>query len=44
MVVGPLAIDPATAIGTFLVFSLIAYFMYRFLNVRSGVLGVKTQS
>ena len=41
MAVGLFVIDPLTAIGTFLVFSLIAYFLYRFMNVRAGVLGVK---
>ena len=41
MGIGLFAIDPLTAIGTFLVFSLIAYFLYRFMNVRAGVLGIK---
>ena len=41
MAVGLFVIDPLTAIGTFIVFSLIAYFLYRFMNVRAGVLGVK---
>ena len=41
MAVGLFVIDPLTAIGTFLVFSLIVYFLYRFMNVHAGVLGVK---
>ena len=41
MAVGLFIIDPLTAIGTFLVFFLIAYFLYRFMNVRAGALGVK---
>jgi ABC-type multidrug transport system fused ATPase/permease subunit len=41
MAVGLFIIDPLTAIGTFLVFSLVAYLLYRFMNARAGVLGVK---
>jgi ABC-type multidrug transport system fused ATPase/permease subunit len=41
MSVGLFAIDPLTAIGTFFIFSLIAYFLYRFMNVRAGVLGIE---
>ncbi len=41
MALGLFIIDPLTAIGTFLVFFLIAYFLYRFMNVRAGALGVK---
>jgi ABC-type multidrug transport system fused ATPase/permease subunit len=41
MAIGLFAIDPITAIGTFLIFSLIAYFLYRFMNVRASVLGYK---
>lgn len=41
MAVGLFVIDPLTAVGTFFVFSLIAYFLHRFMNVRAGVLGVK---
>jgi ABC-type multidrug transport system fused ATPase/permease subunit len=39
MVVGLFAVDPSTAIGTFLVFSLIGYFLYRFMHLRAGELG-----
>ena len=40
MIVGLLVVDPITAVATFLVFSLIAYFLYRFMHIRAGVLGV----
>ena len=40
--IGLFVVDPATAIGTFLVFSLIGYFLYRFMHVRAGALGVKS--
>jgi len=39
MGVGLFAVDPSTAIGTFLVFSLIGYFLYRFMHLRAGELG-----
>ena len=39
MAIGLFAVDPTTAIGTFLVFSLIGYFLYRFMHVRAGALG-----
>lgn len=39
MTLGLFAVDPTTAVGTFLVFSLIGYFLYRFMHVRAGVLG-----
>ena len=41
MAIGLFAVDPSTAIGTFFVFSLLGYFLYRFMHVRAGVLGVK---
>ena len=44
MVIGLFAVDPTTAIGTFLIFSLIGFFLYRFMHVRAGVLGVKNSS
>ena len=40
MAVGLFVVDPTTAIGTFLVFSFIGYFLYRFMHVRAGALGV----
>ena len=40
MAVGLFLVDPTTAIGTFLVFTLIGYFLYRFMHVRAGNLGV----
>ena len=36
---GLFVIDPSTAIGTLFVFSLIGYFLYRFMHVRAGLLG-----
>ena len=42
MAVGLFVVDPITAFGTFLVFSLIGYFLYRFMHVRAGALGVKS--
>jgi ABC-type multidrug transport system fused ATPase/permease subunit len=44
MVVGLLVIDPITAIAIFLVFSLIAYFLYRFMHIRAGNLGIESSS
>lgn len=41
MAIGLFVVDPATAIGTFLVFSLIGYFLYRFMHVRARKLGAK---
>jgi len=41
MAVGLFVVDPTTAIGTFLVFSLIGYFLYRFMHIRARALGVK---
>ena len=41
MAVGLFAVDPITAIATTLVFSLIAYFLYRFMHVRASELGFK---
>jgi ABC-type multidrug transport system fused ATPase/permease subunit len=41
MAIGLFAVDPTTAIGTFLVFTLIGFFLYRFMHVRAGALGVK---
>jgi ATP-binding cassette, subfamily B, bacterial PglK len=44
MIFGLLVIDPITAIATFLVFSLVAYFLYRFMHVRAGDLGIESSS
>lgn len=41
MAVGLFVVDPTTAIGTFLVFSLIGYFLYRFMHIRARALGVE---
>ena len=42
MGVGLFVVDPVTAIGTFIVFSLIAFFLYRFMHVQASELGVKS--
>ena len=42
MAIGLFAVDPTTAISTFAVFSLIGYFLYRFMHVRAGALGTKS--
>jgi ABC-type multidrug transport system fused ATPase/permease subunit len=39
MAIGLFSVDPITAVGTFLVFSLIGFFLYHFMQVRAGVLG-----
>ena len=39
MIIGLLVIDPITAVATFLVFSLVAHFLYRFMHIRAGDLG-----
>lgn len=44
MIVGLLVVDPITAIATFLVFSLIAYFLYRFMHIRAGTLGIESSN
>jgi len=41
MVAGLLVVDPVTAIATFLVFLMVAYFLYRFMHVRAGELGIE---
>ena len=42
MAVGILSVDPLTAIGTFLVFFLISFLLYRFMHVRAGTLGARS--
>lgn len=42
MAIGLFVVDPTTAIGTFAIFSLIGYFLYRFMHVRAGALGAKS--
>ena len=39
MTIGLFLVDPSTAISTLLLFSLIGYFLYRFMHVRAGKLG-----
>ena len=42
MAIGLFVVDPTTAVGTFLVFSLIGYCLYHFMHVRAGALGKKS--
>jgi ABC-type multidrug transport system fused ATPase/permease subunit len=42
MAVGLFVIDATTSIGTFVVFSFIGYFLYHFMHVRAGMLGIKS--
>lgn len=42
MAIGLFAIDPLTAFGTFLVFFVIGYILYRFMHVRAGILGTQS--
>jgi len=41
MTLGIFLVDPFTAIGTFILFSLIGYFLYRYMHLLAGYLGVK---
>jgi ABC-type multidrug transport system fused ATPase/permease subunit len=42
MAVGLFVVDPITSIGTFLVFFLVGYLLYRFMHVRADELGKKS--
>ena len=42
LAIGLLLVDPVTAIGTFMIFMIIGYFLYRFMHVRAGSLGVRS--
>lgn len=44
MIVGLLVVDPTTALSTFLVFSLLAFFLYRFMHIRAGSLGIESSN
>jgi ABC-type multidrug transport system fused ATPase/permease subunit len=44
MMTGLLILDPITAISTFLVFAIVGYFLYRFMHVRAGELGIESSS
>jgi ABC-type multidrug transport system fused ATPase/permease subunit len=44
MIIGLLVIDPVTALATISVFSLVAYFLYRFMHIRAGMLGVESSN
>lgn len=41
MGIGLFVVDPTTALGTFAVFSLVAFFLYRFMHIQAGELGIK---
>jgi len=41
MTLGIFLVDPFTAIGSFLLFTLIGYFLYRYMHLLAGYLGVK---
>jgi ABC-type multidrug transport system fused ATPase/permease subunit len=42
MGIGLFVVDPTTAVGTFLIFSIIGFTLYRFMHVRASVLGIKS--
>jgi len=42
LAVGLFLVDPTTAIGTFIIFSMIGYLLYRFMHVRASSLGVES--
>ncbi len=44
MITGLLVVDPITAIATLLVFSLIAFFLYKFMHIRAGNLGIESSN
>lgn len=39
MAIGLLIVDPTTALATFIVFSMVGFFLYRLMHVRAGMLG-----
>ena len=41
MAIGLLVLDPTTAIGTFSIFTLVGFLLYRLMHVRAGKLGVQ---
>jgi ABC-type multidrug transport system fused ATPase/permease subunit len=44
MILGLLIVDPVTAISTLVVFMLVGFFLYRFMHVRAGSLGVENSA
>jgi ABC-type multidrug transport system fused ATPase/permease subunit len=44
MIIGLLVVDPATAFATFLIFLLVAWFLYKFMHVRAGSLGIENST
>jgi ABC-type multidrug transport system fused ATPase/permease subunit len=44
MMIGLLVVDPVTAVSTFWVFLLVGYFLYKFMHVRAGNLGIENST
>ncbi len=44
MMVGLLVVDPVTAVSTFLVFMFVGFFLYKFMHVRAGDLGIENST
>jgi ABC-type multidrug transport system fused ATPase/permease subunit len=44
MMIGLFIVDPVTATSTFLVFLVIGYFLYKFMHIRAGNLGVENST
>ena len=44
MMIGLLVVDPVTAVSTFFVFLLVGYFLYKFMHVRAGNLGIENSA
>lgn len=42
MAIGLFIVDPATSVGTFGIFILVGFGLYRFMHVRAGILGTQT--
>jgi hypothetical protein len=42
MLTGLLIIDPGTALATFLVFFFVGFYLYKYMHIRAGALGVKS--
>ena len=42
MLIGLLAVNPVTAIGTFIIFSIIGFLLYQMMHVRAGKLGTQS--
>jgi ABC-type multidrug transport system fused ATPase/permease subunit len=42
MSIGLFLVDPTTAIGTLIIFAIIGYFLYKYMHVKAGTLGVNS--